>query len=119
MNNNPTTIKCIMKAIEEKMAIFTEVELHHKNSDKSKIIQSDIFVNELKSLSNLNLFNNTIDFEYELICNDNQIDNEQIKILCGYKNYIFPFYINAILRLNKNVCKSIDLLLCTLTNNIY
>lgn len=108
MKKELTTANCIMEAIDNKMVKVTDVELYYKNSHELKTIQPNIFVDELKSLCKLELFNEMADFEYELICTQEQIDNERIKILCGYKNYVFPYCINFVLNLNKNVCKSLN-----------
>lgn len=108
MRGKSTTANCIMEAINNRMVKVTNVELYHKNSHESKTIQPNVFVNELKSLCGLDLFNEMADFEYKLICNQEQIDNERIQILCGYKNYIFPYCINLILNLDKDICKSLN-----------
>lgn len=107
MNRKSTTARNIVESIKNKMVEVEEVELNFKNMDKSEIIESNVFVNELRNFSNLDLFCDSIDFEYEFICKDKEIDNERLMILCGYKNYKYPYYINFILKLNKDVCKSL------------
>lgn len=108
MKKELTTANCIMTAINNKMVKVTEVKFYHKNLHESKTIQPNVFVDELKTLCSLKLFNEMADFEYELICTHEQIENERIQILCGYKNYVFPYCINFILNLDKDVYKSLN-----------
>lgn len=84
------------------------VEVEHKYTNETKFLKPKIFIEELQNFSKLDLFCDVIAFEYDFICKDEKnIDNEHLIILCGHKNYECPYCIEVILKLNRDMCKSL------------